>query len=235
MSGHSKWATTKRQKASTDARRSGLFTKLSKNITIAAREGADPNFNFKLRLAVDQAREASMPKDNIERAIVRGSGGLNGEGQLETMLYEGYGPEGVAVMVEAVSDNRNRTHHSVKHIFSDHGGSLANNGAVAWMFAFRGLITLVATSLTPEQELAVIDLGVLDILTDGQVHLITEAKDLQRVKEAVERLDLKVTDASVSYIPKDKTSIKNEAAMLAFLNALDDDPDVNNVYTNATI
>lgn len=235
MSGHSKWATTKRAKAIVDSKRSSLFTKLSKNISVAARDGADPKMNFKLRIAVDKAKEFSMPKDNIERAIARGAG--TGEGvHLETVLYEGYGPGGVAIMVEVITDNKNRAFSEVKHLFSKQGGNLGSAGAVAWMFQPRGVITLKQPTITDEQELELIDLGVVDVLTDPEgATILTEPEALQKVRERCEQLGLSVTEATPSYIPKEKMPAQNESALISFLDALDDLDDVNNVYTNADI
>ena len=234
MSGHSKWATTKRQKAAVDAKRSSLFTKFSKNISIAARDGADSTSNFKLRIAIDQARAVSMPKDNIERAIARGSGGSGGA-QLEHILYEGYGPEGLALIIETITDNKNRTISEVKHYFSKNGGNLAGNGSVSWMFDERGVITVSDKALSEEQELALIDHGLLDVRKNEGITLITERGKLQEAKEAAEALGLSVGEASLAYMPKDAVVPKDSERLTSFLDGLDDLDDVNTIYTNADI
>ena len=234
MSGHSKWATTKRQKAAVDAKRSSLFTKFSKNISIAARDGADSTSNFKLRIAIDQARAVSMPKDNIERAIARGSGGSGGA-QLEHILYEGYGPEGLALIVETITDNKNRTISEIKHYFSKNGGNLAGNGSVSWMFDERGVITVSDKALSEEQELALIDHGLLDVRRNGGITLITERGKLQEAKETAETLGLTVGEASLAYMPKDSVSPKDSERLANFLDGLDDRDDVHTIYTNADI
>lgn len=235
MSGHSKWATTKRQKEIVDSKRSSLFTKLSKNISIAAREGADPKMNFKLRIAIDKAKDASMPKDNIDRAIARGAG-TDGGAQLERVLYEGYGPEGIAIMVETVTDNKNRAFSEVKHYFSKNGGNLGSSGAVAWMFDLRGIIHITEPKLTDEQELELIDAGLLDSRsdTDGTT-LIANLDALQAVKEHAEKLGLTVKESSTAYLAKDLVKPSNEEAVLNFLDGLDELDDVDNLYTNADV
>lgn len=233
MSGHSKWATTKRQKEVVDAKRSGLFTKLSKNISVAAREGTDPKMNFKLRIAIDKAKTASMPKDNIERAVARGSGA--GAGQLERVLYEGFGPEGIAVMVEAVTDNKNRTFSDIKHYFSKNGGNLGSANSVGWMFKLHGVIEL-SSPLTNEQELTLIDAGLLEVRAHGDEQLLnTEPSKLQTVKELAEKMGLPVIEAATSYVAKELITPKKEETVLAFLDGLDELDDVDSIYTNANI
>lgn len=235
MSGHSKWATTKRAKAVVDAKRSSLFTKLAKNISIAAREGADPKTNFKLRMAIDKARAFSMPKDNIERAVAKGSG--TGEGaHLESALYEGFGPGGVAIMVEAITDNKNRTVSEVKNIFSKHGGNLGNANSVGWMFERVGSIALENKNLSDEQELSLIDAGANDIVkNDDATMVITPLENLQKVKEVCEKLGLTVSEASLVYNPKEQVAPQNPDGIVSLLEALDDLDDVNAVYTNANV
>jgi YebC/PmpR family DNA-binding regulatory protein len=235
MSGHSKWATTKRQKEIVDSKRSSLFTKFSKNISIAAREGADAKTNFKLRIAIDKAKEASMPKDNIDRAIARGAG-TGTEAQLERVLYEGYGPEGIAIIVEAVTDNKNRAFSDVKHYFSKNGGNLGSGGSVAWMFDLRGIIRIAETALTDEQELELIDLGLLDLQSDPEGStLITTLDKLQSVKEGAEQLKLTVKDSSAAYLGKELVKPKNEEVVVKFLDGLDELDDVDTIYTNAEV
>lgn len=235
MSGHSKWATTRRQKEVVDSKRGSLFTKLSKNISVAAREGGDPKMNFKLRIAIDKAKEASMPKDNIDRAIARGAGTGDGA-QLERILYEGYGPEGIAIMVEAITDNKNRAFSEVKHYFSKNGGNLGSGGAVGWMFDLRGIIRITETKLTEAQELELIDAGLLDANSDDEgTTLVTTLESLQSVKERAEKLGCTVTESSTAYLAKDMVKPAHEESVLNFLDGLDELDDVDTIYTNAEI
>lgn len=234
MSGHSKWATTKRAKAATDAKRSSLFTKLSKNITIAARAGIDPETNFKLRMAIDQARSYNMPKDNIERAIKRGSGAGEAD-KIESLLYEAYGPDGVAILIEVVTDNKNRAVSNLKHILSKYDGNLAGAGSVMWMFDIRGQIVLSKEDLSEEEELAVIEAGALDIIKDEQTRIITEINDLEKVKNFLQAKNLPISSSEVVYLGKNLIETKDPEKLLKLLDTLDDDDDVNNVYTNANI
>lgn len=235
MSGHSKWATTKRAKAVTDAKRSSLFTKLSKNITVAARDGGlDPEMNFKLRMAIDQARNFNMPKDNIERAINR-AGGLGGEAALESLLYEAYGPEGVAILIEIVTDNRNRTASNLKHILNKYEGSLAGSGSVLWMFDTRGQIVLDTKDLSESDELDIIEAGAMDIVRDEQIKIITEVADLEKVKNAIQAKNIKIVSSDLVYLAKNLVEVQDQDRLLKFLEAIDDDDDVNNIYTNANI
>lgn len=236
MSGHSKWATTKRKKESIDAKRGSLFTKLGKIIAVAARDGADPNTNFKLRMAVDKAKSYSMPKDNIERAIAKGSG-QNGEAALETIVYEAYGPEGVALIVETVTDNKNRTVSEIKHILGKHGGTFGSSGSVMWQFQIRGIIYLKNDKITDEQELQLIELGADDILTsDEQVRVICPLETLQQVKHNIaESGQFEIDEVTTEYHAKDLLTPKDPEKMISLLEALDEDDDVNNVFTNADI
>ncbi|MDD4290475.1 MAG: YebC/PmpR family DNA-binding transcriptional regulator, partial [Patescibacteria group bacterium] len=185
MSGHSKWATTKHKKALVDSKRSSTFTKLTKIVQIAARDGADPDMNFKLRMAIDKAKSFSVPKDNIERAIARGAG--IGEGNvLEEITYEAYGPGGVALIIESVTDNKNRSAADIKHLLSKHGGSLGASNSVMWQFDRRGVIYTKNTSLNDEEELSIIDAGALDIeKSDDGIRIITQMEDLQKIQEKI--------------------------------------------------
>lgn len=234
MSGHSKWATTKRAKEAKDAKRSGLFTKLSKNITVAAREGADPEANFKLRMAIDKAKALSMPKENIERAIKRGSGEFGG-GQIESLLYEGYGPSGVALIIEVLTDNRNRAVSNLKHILAKYGGNLGNDGSVKWMFVVKGEIVISQEKLTDEEELKIIEAGAEDIVEEDQIRVITAIDDLEKVKNQLQAEGFTIESSAIVYLAKDKLSVADDESLLKLLDALDDDDDVNNIYTNADI
>jgi len=234
MSGHSKWSKIKRQKGAKDAKRSNLFTKLSKNISVAARDGVDPTMNFRLRMAIDKARSFSMPKDSIERAIAKG-GGDDGA-TLSTVLYEGFGPDGVALIIQVVTDNKNRTVSEIKHAFSKNGGNLGGSGSVAWMFDIRGVITIKEPKLSEDQELVLIDSGLIDVQPDESgATLIVEFDQLQKATEAVTEQGLTVEEATAAYIPKESITPENEEKIIQLLDALDDLDDVDNVYTNANV
>ena len=234
MSGHSKWSTIKRAKEAKDAKRSNLFTKLSKNIAVAARDGADPESNFKLRMAMDKARALSMPKDNIERAIKKGSG-QSGEGQIESLLYEAYGPDGVALIVEILTDNKNRSISNLKHILSKRNGSLGSTGSVMWMFSTKGEIILDKNKLSEDEELSVIEAGAEDVVSDEEIKIITNIDDLEMVKNKLESAGFKVKSSDMIYLSKDKVAPSDPEKLLKLLDALDDDDDINNIYTNADI
>lgn len=231
MSGHSKWATTKHKKALIDSKRSSLFTKLTKNIQIAARDGADPSMNFKLRMAIDKAKSYSVPKDNIEKAISRGSG--TGEGTaLEEMIYEGYGPNGVAIIIEVVTDNKNRAASDIRHILSKHGGALGASNSVLWQFDRVGVIYLKNTGVTDEQELAIIDAGANDIeVSDDGVRVITNMTDLQKVQEAIKNI-VEIDNAELEYIAKNKVKLEDTESLDKLFDALDENEDAGNYYSN---
>jgi len=235
MSGHSKWATTKRQKSVIDAKRGNLFTKLSNNIAIAARHGgSDSDMNFRLRIAIDKAKQANMPKDNIERAVKRGAGELEGQ-QIEEVIYEGFGPEKLGVIIEAITDNKNRTVGDLKHIFTKFGGSLAANGSVIWMFEHLGVISCTLTvPLTEEQELALIDLGATNWETNEDFLIIyVPATELQAATEKLGKVGFTVASSELAYLPKEKKEVANTEAWKKFLEGLEEHDDVSNYYTNA--
>lgn len=234
MSGHSKWATIKRAKEAKDAKRSNLFTKLSKNIAVAARGGADPESNFKLRMAIDKAKAMSMPKDNIERAIKKGSGTGDG-GQIESLLYEAYGPDGAALIIEILTDNKNRTVSNVKHILSKYNGSLGGNGSVLWMFDMKGEIVLKKDSLNEEEELQLIEAGAEDIIAEDNIRIITNIDDLEKTKNNLQAASFETESSEMIYLAKEKIELKDSEKILNLMDALDDDDDVNNIYTNADI
>ncbi|MBL7021964.1 YebC/PmpR family DNA-binding transcriptional regulator [Patescibacteria group bacterium] len=235
MSGHSKWATTKRAKEGKDAKRSGLFTKLAKAISIAARDGGDPEMNFKLRMAIDRAKKLSLPKDNIDRAIKSGTG-ENGGAIIEEITYEGYGPGGIALIIETITDNKNRTVGEVKHMLSKYGGNLGGSGSVMWMFDRKGVIYLESSSINEEQELIIIDAGAEDIITDdNSVIIYTLDSDLHKIKEQLEKNGFDISDSKLEFVPKDKAAVESEEKVLRILDALDDLDDVQNIYTNADI
>jgi YebC/PmpR family DNA-binding regulatory protein len=240
MSGHSKWATTHRQKEVADAKRGAIFTKLANAITIAAKQGGgDIETNFKLRMAIDKARDANMPKDNIERAIKKGSGELGGE-QIEEIAYEAFGPAGTAFIIEVVTSNRNRVVSNLKHIFNKYGGSLGSNGSVAWMFERLGVIRILNEEIKDrnieELELKLIDLNVKDVAKEAEGLIVyTDPIELQRIKNEIEKDGIKITGAEIEYVPKDKIGIKDEATketLEKILDELEADEDANNYYFN---
>jgi len=235
MSGHSKWATTKRQKAAIDAKRSNIFTKVSNAISIAAKEGSDLETNFKLRIAVEKAKQANMPKDNIERAIARGSGKGDGA-QLEQLTYEGFGPEKIGVIVEAVTDNRNRTVASLKQIFSKYGGQLAASGSVVWTFDRVGVIVCKLTDkITEEQELSLIDAGANDWeQQEGQIIIYSSTQDLQKINERIKKLGWEIISSELEYIAKETIKVTQPDKWEQFKESLEQDDDVNNFFSNAT-
>jgi YebC/PmpR family DNA-binding regulatory protein len=238
MSGHSKWATIKHKKAATDAKRGKIFTRLIKEITIAARQGGDPNGNPRLRAAVTAAKAASMPQDNIKRAIQRGTGELEG-GHLDEVMFEGYGPGGAAMLVQVVTDNRNRTVAEIRHLFSKHGGNLAEQGAVAWMFE-RKCHVLVEQDKTTEDELmtAVLEAGVDDIRNDGSHwEVVAPPEQHDAVVGALENAGIPAATVEIGMIPQNliKLEGKNAGGMLKLSEALEEHEDVQNVYSNFDI
>ena len=238
MSGHSKWATIKRQKAAADAKRGAEFTKLANNIAIAARAGADPDMNFALRLAIDKARAANMPLANIQRSIDRGSGKLGGQ-SIEEVTYEGYGPGGIAVIVECATDNKNRTYPDVRLAFSKNGGSMAEPGAVAFQFSRKGIIRAAFSGDGDEAMLQAIDAGAEDAeVEDGALSITTDPKQLAAVRDALQSAGLEVQEAELVFVPHNTVEIADaETArkVMNLMNALDDLDDVTSVHANFTL
>ncbi len=237
MSGHSKWSQIKRQKGVTDVRRGALFTKLSREIIVAAKQGGgDPDANFRLRLAVQKAREANMPADNIERAIKKATGGADGA-ELQEVTYEGYGPGGVAIMVDGLTDNRNRTVAEIRSAFSRGGGNLGESGSVAWQFENRGVVTVNAAAHDPEViTLAAIDAGAEDFeVEDGAVEIYTDPSSLEVVRKAVLDAGFEVTSAELSMVAKTPMHLAGAEAtqVLKMLDRLEELDDVQRVYSNA--
>lgn len=237
MSGHSKWSTIKRKKAAADQKRGKIFTKLIKEITVAARQGGgDIDGNPRLRLAVDNAKSANMPMDNIERAIKKATGEVEGANYLE-LTYEGYGPGGIAVLVESVTDNKNRTVAEVRHAFSKHGGSLGENGSVAWMFDRKGVITLPAQGKTEDELMElVLDAGAEDIQAEEEFFEITSAvEDFENVRKSIADAGLEVENASLQWIAKNTVEIGGETSekLMKMIDMIEDNDDVQNVYSNA--
>lgn len=239
MSGHSKWAGIKHKKAIVDAKRGQAFTKATREITIAAKEGgADVDTNFRLRLAVQKAREVNMPADKIQSAIDRGTGAGKGDA-LEELRYEGYGPAGVAIIVDAVTDNRNRTAPAIRHAFSKHGGNLGETNSVAWMFERKGVVGVALDGKdSDEVEMAAIEAGAEDIQGEGDAReIITDPPALESVRKALEDAGVTIESAEVTMQPKQTVPVGEDraAAVLRLVEALEDDDDVQQVYANFDI
>ena len=239
MSGHSKWSTIKRQKGANDARRGALFTKVAREISVAARQGGgDPDANYRLRLAIEKARAVNMPADNIKRTIEKATGGGDAE-QFEEIVYEGYGPGGVALLVEAATDNRNRTAADVRSIFTKAGGQLAGSGAVAWQFEARGLITVPRDGTDPDEiALAAIDAGAVDVDTEADpIEIYTEPADLEGVRKALGAAGVNVEDAESAMIAKQPVNLEADQVRkaLRMVDLLEELEDVQRVTTNVDI
>jgi YebC/PmpR family DNA-binding regulatory protein len=236
MAGHSKWAGIKHKKAVVDARRGKLFTKLARAITVAAKEGGgDPDGNPRLALAIAKARDASMPKDNIERAIAKGTGEGADAAALEDVVYEGYGPGGVAMLVEAVTDNRNRTGSEVRHLFSKHGGSLGEPGSVAYLFDKKGLIVVDGQRYSEDDLMVAIDAGAEDITTDDDVfEIVSDPSDLTAVRAALDEAGIEVENAEISQLPKSRVPLDEDTAtkLMKLIDALEEQDDVDAVHAN---
>jgi len=238
MSGHSKWATIKHKKAALDAKRGKMFTRLIKEITIAARSGGDPDGNPRLRTAVLAAKNVSMPSDNIKKAIMRGTGELEG-GQIEEVMFEGYGPGGAAVLVNVATDNRNRTVSEIRHVFSKNGGNMGEQGSVAWMFERKSQIFVPGEKAGEDELMAIVlDAGADDLRNDGgRWEILSPPEAHESVLKALEANHLPVEDASIAMIAKNliKLEGKNAGGMLKLSDALEDHDDVQNVYSNFDI
>lgn len=239
MSGHSKWSKIKRQKGAEDAKRANIFTKLAKNIAVAAKDGPDPDMNFKLKMAIDQARSANMPKDNIQRAVDRGSG-KSDEGQLEEAVYEAFGPAGVAIIIEAATDNKNRTVSDVKAILSKNNGSMGGPNSVSWMFDRKGTIRLAKEdnpNINFENlQLTAIEAGAEDILEEDEgITIYTKPTELTKVKDEIEKQDVKITNAEIEMIPKEQVKLgdKDKEKIEKLFEALEENEDVTNFHSNA--
>jgi len=240
MSGHSKWSTIKRQKGANDAKRGAVFTKVAREIAVAARLGGpDPDANYRLRLAMEKARSVNMPQDNIKRSIEKATGGGDGE-QFEEIVYEGYGPGGVAVLVEAQTDNRNRTAAEVRSMFTKAGGQLAGSGAVAWQFEPRGLITIARTGVDADEvALAAIDAGAEDVDTDDPeaIEIFTSPSDLERIRAALEAAGVSIDSAESTMIARQTVELDSTKARqaLRLVEQLEDLDDVQRVTANFDI
>jgi YebC/PmpR family DNA-binding regulatory protein len=236
MSGHSKWASIKHKKASSDAKRGALFTKLVRAIQVAARDGGgDPAGNPALALAIQKARDARMPKDNIERAIAKGTGADGGAEAIESVVYEGYGPAGVAVLVEALTDNRNRTSSEVRHAFTKAGGNLGEPGSVAWVFEKKGSIVVDAERYGEDDLIVAIDAGAEDIAQDDNVYeVVTEPAALTDVREALEQAGVAMESAELTMRPTSRVEVEEGqvGSLMRLLEELEDHDDVNAVHAN---
>jgi len=239
MSGHNKWANIKHRKAAQDAKRSKIFTKIIRELTVAAREGGgDPEKNPRLRAAIERAREANMPKDTMEKAIKRGTGELEGV-NYEEVIYEGYAPGGVAMMIRALTDNRNRTAQELRHILSKNGGNMAESGSVSWVFERKGVINIPKESISDLEELMMIaiDAGAEDIKeNEDPVQIITDPSNVMSIKQALEGTGYKC-EANITYIPKNTVKVtgKDAEKVLELLEKLEDMDDVQEVYANFEI
>jgi len=238
MSGHSKWSTIKRKKSAEDAKRGKMFTRLARDITLAARNGGDPNANPTLRLAIEKARAANMPKENIERAIKRGTGELEG-GAPEEVMYEGYAPHGVALLIKCLTDNRNRTLAEIRRVLNRGGGNLAEAGAVTWMFESKGLITIERGGRDPDDLfMMAVDAGAEDVDVSSEiVEVYTEPADLRVVAEALQKRGIKVEDAELSMVPKTLVSLdeKETLQVLHLIEQLEELEDVQQIYSNLDV
>jgi YebC/PmpR family DNA-binding regulatory protein len=239
MSGHSKWSTIKRKKAAQDAKRGKIFTTLIKEITVAARQGGgDESSNPRLRQAIQNARAANMPQENIKRAIMRGTGELPGV-NYEEATYEGYGPGGVAILMEVLTDNRNRAVAEIRHIMTKHGGHLGENGSVAWMFDTRGQITIPRDNIDEDAMLeAALECGAEDVTVEDEVYLLsTSPSELMTVREQLEAQGYTIESAQVEKIPKSLQKVQGSTAeqVLSLLEALADHDDVKNVFANVDL
>jgi len=237
MSGHSKWHSIKHQKGVADARRGQLFTKLTRELIIAAREGgSNPDANFRLRLAIQKARDNNMPTDNIERSIKKGTGELEG-GSLAELVLEGYGPSGTAIMVNALTDNRNRTIQEVRSTFTRHGSNLGESGCVSWLFDSKGVITIKADNVDADElALSAIDAGAEDVKVENNyVEVYTTPEDLENVRKALEEQNITVEMSEISMVPKSLVQLDEKSATqaLKLMDKLEEIDDVQNVFSNA--
>jgi len=239
MAGHSKWASIKHKKKAVDAKRGKLFTKLARAITVAAREGGgDPEGNPSLATAVQKAKDFSMPKDNIQRAIDRGTGEGADAAAIERIVYEGYGPGGVAVLVEVLSDNRNRTGSEIRHAFDRHGGSLGEPGSVAWMFEKRGVIVVDGDRYGEDDLIVAIDAGAEDVVEDGEaLRVLCAPSSLSAVRAALEQAEVEIESAEIAMEPGSTVEVDEDKAgtLMRLIEALDDHDDVDDVHANFDI
>jgi YebC/PmpR family DNA-binding regulatory protein len=242
MSGHSKWHNIQARKGKQDAMRGNLFTKFAKGITIAAQRGGDPSMNFTLRLAIEKAKAIGMPKDNIERAIKRGTGELNDGVKMEEIMYEAFGPSGVAILVKVVTDNKNRTLSDLKHVLNENGGNLGSAGSVQWMFQQWGLVLIAGSELAKlgsrdEAELALIEMGAEDIQNgeDGDVEVKVKVDNLQKLLASIKEKGVEVKESGLKMLAKDQVQVDEatEKKLGNLFGALEENDDVEDYFTNA--
>jgi YebC/PmpR family DNA-binding regulatory protein len=238
MSGHSKWAKIKRKKGEADVKRGAVFTKIGREIQLAAREGGDPDMNFRLRLILEKAREANMPKENIERAVKRGTGD-DKTVVLEEIMYEAYGPHGVAFLINVLTDNRNRSVAEVRRVFNRMGGSLGEAGSVSWMFEQKGYLSIEPEKADPDEiSLVAIDAGADDVVPSGDsVEVYTQPNDLHKVQEALKAAGYKASSPEISMIPKTQVDLSPADTMqvMRVIDTLEELDDITSVYTNLNI
>jgi YebC/PmpR family DNA-binding regulatory protein len=239
MSGHSKWATIKRKKAATDSARGKVFTKIIKEITIASRDGGgDPDINPRLRLAIQNAKASNMPQDNITRAIKKGTGELEGV-HYDEITYEAYAPHGIAVMIECVTDNRNRTVAELRHLIAKQNGNLGESGSVAWMFERKGVVTVNKDNHSEDDVMEIIlDAGADDLKTEDEYfEVISKVENFEKVRKAIESNKYKIEHASIQMIAKNTLALdeKNTADVIRFLEAVEEHDDVQNIFSNADL
>lgn len=235
MSGHSKWSSIKHKKGAADKKRGAMFTKLARGIQIAARDGADPKGNAALALAIQKAKDASMPKDNIERAIAKGAGLDKDAAAIEEVVYEGYAPAGVALLIHCYTDNRNRTGADVRSILSKAGGSLGEPGSVAYVFDKKGVVVVAAEAASEDDLMIAVDAGAEDIIEDGEFfEVVSEPADFQAVRSAIEEAGIAIESADVIQRPKTRVDVADDDAAKVFrvIEALEDNDDVNTVAAN---
>lgn len=236
MSGHSKWSTIKHKKAINDAKRSGVFTKLAKDITIAAREGGDPEMNFKLRMAMDKAKNANMPKENIERAVKKGTGELKDEAQIEELVYEAYGPGQVAMLIKVATDNKNRALGEIRSILNKIGGKMVEGGSVRWQFEYVGLLEVFRGEQKQEDfELELIESGAKDYREEEDVYVVaTDPQELKKVRDGLEQKGIKIQNATLSYLAKETIQFDENSreSYEKLWEALNDQEDVAEVFDN---
>ncbi len=238
MAGHSKWANRKHRKARQDAKKGNIFSKMAREITIAAREGGgDPDTNPRLRLAIDKAKQMSVPNDNIDRALKRGTGDIEGA-SYEEVRYEGYGPQGAAIMVDVVTDNRNRTAQEIRYVFSKHGGNLGESGCVSWMFNQKGLIVLQGDFDEEEVFLLAVDQGAEEVQTEEEaLTIITPPEDFEAVRKSLKDSGYPAEVAEITYLPTTQVQMSGQEAqtLIRLVDALEEQEDVQNVYGNFEI
>jgi len=231
MSGHSHFRTIQHKKQAEDQKRGKIFSKFSRLISLAAKEGGDPETNFKLKQAIEAAKRFNMPKDNIERAIKRGTGEIEGE-KLEEVVYEAFGPNGAVIIIEAITDNKNRTLGDIKQILQKHGGKLANEGSVKWLFEKKGIITIKGNQNKEELELIAIEAGAEETKWEGEfLEIHTKPEDLKKTKEALEQKDIEINSSSLGWIPKEEKQEQGNACQKLFEDLLENES-VQEVYSN---